>query len=669
MTANRTAPFFLRLSGSDESDADLVRRYAATGDAAAFESLVRRHGALVFGVCRRTLGGAHDAEDAFQAAFLVLAKKAGQIREPHLLSSWLYGVAVRVANKARGRAARRREDARATVPERAAMEPPRDIEFGPILDAELAALPEWYRQAIVLCDVQELSRAEAAARLGIPEGTLSSRLAAGRKRLAARLARRGVMLSLPALASVASAAVPEPLIQRTLETAATGLAGGPVAETILELTREGMTMLRKVMMIGCGAATISALGLGLAGDPAKPAPPPEAKPAPAIAEVAKAPPVVAAVGSPRQRSIVDVSARYQSILWSADGRTLLLTGVDPRSQGNQFGTVSTSVTVIRTEEARPKAGGETTMKGSILGLNPKDASSYIVHLEETGGINVQNKLQIVKATSKEVLSEVELSDSAALEPMLSTDGRIVLFTTYDEATRSNELRAIDFTTGKLDRAAFRTEGNLLAIGADGSLAVTTRYISQKAKAEAFGGPPGEIEVQNLHDLTVWNTRENRKLWTWTPKERILNSDVLAVLSHDSKTLAIAKSGGVTVHDAVSGRELQKYAATANRLISEAILSHDGRLTAIVERPAPAAPAAAGGGRAVRRQRKPHPGTGIVDEFCHHPRQRIGQADPKVGNATGRDARVRAGPADARDPRTARRHSRRPDGRRAGHDDG
>lgn len=601
MTANRTATFFSRLSGSDEPDADLVRRYATTRDAAAFESILRRHGPLVFAICRRTLGCSHDAEDAFQAAFLVLARKAGRIREPQLLSSWLYGVAVRVANKAKGRAARRREEPRAELPEQTTMETPRDFEFGPVFDSELAALPEWYRQAILFCDVQELSRAEAAARLGISEGTLSSRLATGRKRLAARLARRGVALSVPAMASVASAAVPEKLIQHTLETAVLGIAGGPVSKSILELTREGMTMFRKAMMFGCGAVTISALGFGLAGDPAKPTPERPDTNDPASKAVAKAQPVVATVGAPRQRGIVDVPTRYQTIRWSPDGRLILLTGIDPRSQGNQFGTVSTFVTTVRSDEGRPRTGGDTnsmtSIKGNVIGLHPKDVSSLLVHLEETGGINVQNKLQVVKGTNKEVLSEVELSDSAALEPILSSDGRTVLFTMYDEAARSTELREIDFTTGKLERLAFRTEGNLLAVGADGSLAVTTRYISQIGKAEAAGGPPVEIEVQNLFDLTVWNTRENRKLWTWKPVERVPVYDVLAVISHDSKTLSIAKSDGVTVHDAVSGREIRKYGATANRLVSEAFLSHDGRLTAIVERAAKVAAAGgdAGGG--------------------------------------------------------------------------
>jgi RNA polymerase sigma factor (sigma-70 family) len=597
MTAKRTAPFFLRRTGSEEPDAELVRRYASSRDAGAFESLVRRHGPLVFGICRRTLGNAHDAEDAFQAAFLVLARKAGRIREPHLLASWLYGVAVRVANKARVRAARRREDARAAVPERVRTEPEHDPAVGALVDAELAALPDWQRQAVLLCDVQEMSRADAAARLGIPEGTLSSRLASGRKRLAARLARRGVAPALAATASVATANVPEDLIRTTVDAVAAWAAGGPVAAPVAELTREGFSMMRKLAFLGGGAAMATVFGLGLAGDPQKPDrefPAPKAPPA-----VATRPGAPAPAATVRQRGIVEVSTRYQTLQWSPDGRTILLTGIDPRSQGNQFGTVSTAVSLIRTDEARLRAGGDTTIKGYMLGLNPKDASAYVVHLEETGGINIQNKLQIVKGSSKEVLSEVELTDTAALTPMLAANGRAVLFTSYDEAAKTTEVREIDFTTGKVERVAFRTPEQLLAIGADGSMVVTNRYVTRKANIEAgggaSGGPPQQEEVQHVFDLTVWNTAENRKLWTWTPADKIPFGDVLAALSHDSKMLSIAISDGVTIHDAVSGREVRKYAKTANRWVTESYLSHDGRLTAIVERPAKVAAAGEEGG--------------------------------------------------------------------------
>lgn len=631
MTANRTAPFFSRLvAASDEPDADLVHRYASARDAAAFESLVRRHGPLVFAICRRTLGREQDAEDAFQAAFLVLAQKAGRIREPQLLSAWLYGVAVRVANKAKSRAARRREEARAEVPEPFANDPAADSDIGPLLDAELAALPEWYRQAVLLCDVQELSRSEAAARLGIPEGTLSSRLAVGRKRLAARLARRGVVLSAPAMASVATAAVPETLIQKTLETATIWAAGGPVANPITELTREGMTMLRKVMMLGCGAATVSILGLGLAGDPAKPPPKPDAKPlvVAGLTEVAKPETVL---GPPRQRGILEVSGRSDEIRWSLDGKRISLSGYDQRIPTTQFGTVHSSVQIIDIQETGLRALSTHSIKGYVVGLHPKDSSALIVHLEESGGINVQNKMIVLNFTTGKPIGESELNESAYLAPALSPNGRTVLFTTGDDATGETVVREIDFATGKVERTLFRTKDNLSVVSADGSRVVTTRHITRKAKVEAGGGPATEQEVNHLHDLNVWDTAANRKLWTWMPDEKFDISEVSITLSRDAKTMAIASTTTVKIFDAVLGRELRKYAATEKRGISDAQLSHDGRLTVLQEYPIPQpVPGGAGAGASDAGGSGPPGGLG----FAPQPVRKT-QFVTVFDNATGR----------------------------------
>ena len=238
MNAARPAEILRRLEadGAPDSDADLLARFAGTKNAAAFAELVRRHGPLVFGVCRRVTGHPQDAEDACQATFLQLAKKAGSLRNAALLGNWLSGVAFRVAWRARRSAARRRarEVPVAVLPDQPAPAPtPLAPELAPILDAELAALPACYRDAIVLCDLRGASREEAAAALGIPEGTLSSRLANGRKRLAARLTRRGVALSAAALplavaAVQAATVVPNDLVTKTGGLVADWAAGGAV---------------------------------------------------------------------------------------------------------------------------------------------------------------------------------------------------------------------------------------------------------------------------------------------------------------------------------------------------------------------------------------------------------------------------------------------------------
>src|SRR5437879_10110341 len=173
------------------ADSILLERFLTRRDEAAFEALVRRHGPMVLGVCRRVLSNPHDAEDAFQATFLVFVRKAASIAKRELLGNWLYGVAYHTARAARSAAARRRAKEAKAMPRQQPKEDNVWQELQPLLDQELSRLPEKYRVPIVLCDLEEKSRADVARQLGLPEGTLSSRLARGRALLAKRLTRRG----------------------------------------------------------------------------------------------------------------------------------------------------------------------------------------------------------------------------------------------------------------------------------------------------------------------------------------------------------------------------------------------------------------------------------------------------------------------------------------------
>lgn len=172
----------------------LLERFLARRDELAFEVLVSRHGPLVLGVCRRLLRDPRDVEDAFQATFLILVRKAGSIQQRELLGPWLYGVAYRVAR--RSRAVKTRQHLRES--ELAEHEPPDTpddpgwAELRSVLDEELARLPNKYREPVVLCYLQGLTHDEAASRLGCPVGTVRSRLARGRERLGVRLVRRGL---------------------------------------------------------------------------------------------------------------------------------------------------------------------------------------------------------------------------------------------------------------------------------------------------------------------------------------------------------------------------------------------------------------------------------------------------------------------------------------------
>jgi RNA polymerase sigma factor (sigma-70 family) len=188
----------IRKASAGVSDRELVRRFAQGRDEAAFTALLDRHGAMVLGVCRRVLGHAQDAEDAFQATFLVLARKAGSIRSRDSAAAWLYGVARRVSLKARTEAARRQTREGQTGEVRTAADPMHEItlrEAQALLDEELGRLPDPYRAPLVLCYLEGATQDLAARRLGWSLRTLRRRLGRGRELLRVRLARSGLALS------------------------------------------------------------------------------------------------------------------------------------------------------------------------------------------------------------------------------------------------------------------------------------------------------------------------------------------------------------------------------------------------------------------------------------------------------------------------------------------
>jgi RNA polymerase sigma factor (sigma-70 family) len=160
------------------SDGQLLEAFLTRREEQAFAALLRRHAAMVWGVCHRILQNPDDVEDAFQATFLVLVRKAASIVPRELVGNWLYGVAYRTASKAKVlKAKRAAKERQARTPSRDGIDPARWQALRAVLDQELERLPNPYRAAIVLCDLEGRSRKEAARHLGWPEGTLSGRLA------------------------------------------------------------------------------------------------------------------------------------------------------------------------------------------------------------------------------------------------------------------------------------------------------------------------------------------------------------------------------------------------------------------------------------------------------------------------------------------------------------
>jgi RNA polymerase sigma factor (sigma-70 family) len=222
--------------GAGMTDGQLLSRFIEGRDEDAFAALVRRHGPMVWGVCRRLLACHQDAEDAFQATFLVLVRKAASVRPREMVANWLYGVASMTARRANVAAAkaRRRERRLAETPEPAVLEQDRWRDLQPLLDGELNRLPDKYRAVIVLCDLEGKTRTEAARQLGLPEGTVASRLARARALLAKRLARHGLAVSGGASALVLSqraapAGVPASVVSSTVKAASRFAAGQAAA--------------------------------------------------------------------------------------------------------------------------------------------------------------------------------------------------------------------------------------------------------------------------------------------------------------------------------------------------------------------------------------------------------------------------------------------------------
>jgi RNA polymerase sigma factor (sigma-70 family) len=373
----------------DEADPQLLDRFLRVGDAAAFATMLRRHGPMVLGVCRRVLRNAHDAEDAFQATFLVLVRKAASISQSGTVGGWLHGVAYRTALKARSDRARR------TVKERRAgqmrpRETTADVPWQdgqPLLDGELDRLPEKYRTPIVLCDLEGKTRMEAARQLGCPEGTLSARLSRGRALLIRRLARRGTFFAgAAALAGGdAVAAVPECLLDATVNAASALAAGravpGLISAEVAALTKgvsrrmvwTKLNLVKAVLALACALAAGTA---GLAYH-TTPGPEPAARPAPPKSKQPVPPEVVIATDEERlQGNWRCVRGEEDGQSAEAKGGELTLTVRDGHAtflikDGDVPDPVPMKTRFTLRTSARPKSldlHEEDGEKGTLLGI-------------------------------------------------------------------------------------------------------------------------------------------------------------------------------------------------------------------------------------------------------------------------------------------------------------
>lgn len=378
---------------ADMSDGELLERFLQARDDDAFATVVRRHGAMVLAVCRRVLGNHADADDAFQATFLVLIRKAATLGTRRPLGPWLHGVAFNAARRLK-RANRRRAANERTVAElleRVASEAVSlSAELLAILDEELSRLPERYRIPIVLCDLEGLTRREVAVQLGCPEGTVAGRLARARDLLATRLAARGVVPSAGVLAILLTQRHLNAVTLARVDSVVRVASGGAVpARVSFVVERVVASMfLKKVkslaaVLLVCGL--IAAAGFGLRNEAVagpEPAAPPEENVAKAAAATEKALTVIPLRKLDPEETAATISRMFRGVVVAAipDERSVLVYA-DAKSTaeiqalvvkwGESTGKKASRIKINRTLDSRetaqvmnevfngPKAGAST----------------------------------------------------------------------------------------------------------------------------------------------------------------------------------------------------------------------------------------------------------------------------------------------------------------------
>jgi RNA polymerase sigma factor (sigma-70 family) len=576
-------------------DRQLLERFLLFREETAFELLVRRHGPLVLGVCRRVLGNDHDAEDAFQATFLLLARKAGAIQRRESVGSWLYGVAYHMAQKLRTQAARRRKNEGA-APISQLFQATAESELEAALDAELQRLPAKYRIPIILCYFEGMTHAEVAVELGWPVGTVAGRLSRAREMLRERLVHRGVAMTVAGLATALGAqsasAAPLPLVQTTVQTALAVTAGkaaaGVASAQVIALT-EGMVrtmLLTKVQNVLAATLVIGLLSSGVGVGTYQVLAQDRGDSSNGVALSAQPEATRAAdnapLGEPVRRIELVQTLRghtdeVHSVAFSPDGRRLTSAGAD--------GTVR-----VWDAETGKEIRALHSDKQAIWSL----AVSPDGKLLAAGA--AEGTLRLWELSSGQEIRVLRGADKPMRSVAFSPDGQLLVSASEDRTVRlwdaatGQEVRRLDVKDAGAERAsaavAFAPDGRTLAAAvADKSvsllqvpdLRIRARYERNTERIDALAfTPDGKVLAtgsadKTVHLLDVATGKELRRI--------VGHSDaVLSVaFSPDGNLLATASADGtVKLWDAATGKEVATLKIQNQRAVWSVTFAPNGK---------------------------------------------------------------------------------------------
>jgi RNA polymerase sigma factor (sigma-70 family) len=615
--------------GEGPSDPELLDRYTLGRDQDAFATLVHRYGPLVLGVAQRQLADRHRAEDVFQATFLALARSAAKLGRKPTLANWLYTVALRQARKARGRDARRGalELAAATHPQ-TGTDPLDEItarEFLCIIDDEIVRLPERLRLPVLLCGVQGLSRDEAARRLGWSEGAVKGRLERGRRRLAARLAARGLAPSALFLAPLVAASVPSDLLARSAEQAAAPWSKSiPLAIVALARAAAPRALFPTAAIAG-GVLVVALAGwVVAAGGPSPADPPPTAAMPPVAAKPAPDDPLPAGAvrrfGSPRFRHPTEI----EGLFVTADGK-LAFAHSGLRSNGsiraydlatghalrdfNQGGTDAHAVALppdgktlaIKVDFSvvlRDAASGAETGRVHYPKANPYSTADLLFFTPDGTRVIVGTGdgkgMHLIRMATGEIVHTFPMAGTI-FAAALSPDGKRFVAGGYDyengggaiarqwEVETGRELNTLALGKEWIRSAAYSPDGRTIAIGGEWGKASPVYLIEAATGQQRLripfpeGGSIKSVAFAPDGKTVAASGRSSTRLFDVASGNERLKIDRRAIglrFSPDGATLTGAVAGTIYRWETASGKSL--IPEGGDSVVSQIAVSADGK---------------------------------------------------------------------------------------------